>query len=229
MINRNIAIDGPAGAGKSTIAKLLSRELGYKYVDTGAMYRTVGLYLLRKGVDPADEAAVDRAMEDIDVNVEFLGDEQHVYLNGEDVTGLIRTEAVGNMASACSVHNSVREGLVRMQREIGRKYPVVMDGRDIGTVVLPDAGLKIFLTASPEERAGRRTKELLEKGMPADYDEVLRDIKERDYRDTHRDISPLVKAEDAVELITDGLDINGVMDAIKELIGKTFTDHRAAD
>ena len=220
MSHINVAIDGPAGAGKSTIARLLSQNMGYKYVDTGAMYRTIGLGLLRMGIDSDDEVRICSAVPELDVNVEFLDGEQHVYLNGEDVTGLIRTEEVGNMASICSAYGPVRDALIGMQQEIGRKYPVVMDGRDIGTVVLPDAQVKIYLTASPEERANRRYKELCKKGEECDYDEVLQDIIDRDYRDMHREIAPLRKAEDAIEVDTDQLGIEEVLARICEIIAE---------
>ena len=193
-----VAIDGPAGAGKSTVAKIVSRELGYIYVDTGAMYRAIALFFLRKGISAEDRPAMEAALPEIDVSIRYVDGAQQVLLNGEDVSGLIRTEEVGNMASAASAFPPVREKLLSLQRSLAEREPVVMDGRDIGTVVLPDADTKIYLTASVEVRAKRRFKELAEKGIAADLDEVARDIEARDYRDMHRETAPLKQAEDAV-------------------------------
>ena len=202
MNHFNIAVDGPAGAGKSTIAKLVAKELGFVYVDTGAMYRAMALYFLRKGVDP-------KAAEEI---------EQQVLLNGEDVSGLIRTEEVGNMASAVSGYMPVREKLVELQKQLAAKENVIMDGRDIGTCVLPDAPAKIYLTASVEVRAARRYKELLEKGMEADLKEIEKDIEDRDYRDMHREHSPLKQAEDAVLLDTSSMTLAQVVEEILKIV-----------
>ena len=198
MKHFNIAIDGPAGAGKSTIAKEVARRLGFVYVDTGAMYRTMALHFIRSGIDPKDEQAVAASCRDVDVSLRYENGVQQVLLGGENVTGLIRTEEVGNMASATSVYKPVREKQVQLQQALARRENVVMDGRDIGTCVLPDAPAKIYLTASSAVRAGRRSKELVEKGMECDLAEIERDIIDRDYRDMNRENSPLRQAEDAV-------------------------------
>ena len=205
MKHFNIAIDGPAGAGKSTIAKEVARRLGFVYVDTGAMYRTMALHFIRSGIDPKDEQAVAASCRDVDVSLRYENGVQQVLLGGENVTGLIRTEEVGNMASATSVYKPVREKLVQLQQALARRENVVMDGRDIGTVVLPNAQVKIFLTASPEERAQRRYLELREKGLEAEYDQVLTELKQRDYDDSHRAVAPLVPAEDAIMVDSTGL------------------------
>lgn len=194
----NVAIDGPAGAGKSTIAKKVAADNGFIYVDTGAMYRALGLYLTRSGIAPDDLEKIVEVLPSIDVSISYEDGVQQVYLNGENVSTLIRTEEAGNMASACSVHAPVRVKMVELQQKIAAENNCVMDGRDIGTVVLPDAPVKIFLTASAEERARRRYNEYLEKGKEADYDKILEDIKDRDYRDTHRENSPLMQAKDAI-------------------------------
>ena len=201
----SVAIDGPAGAGKSTLARRLAAEFGYIYVDTGAMFRAVGLYALRAGKDPKDSAAVNALLPEITLRLASIEGEQHIYLNGEDVSKAIRTEEAGMAASAVGANPAVRAFLLDQQRKMAETQNVLMDGRDIGTVVLPNATVKIFLTASAEARAERRRKELEEKGQPADYATVLADIRQRDYQDTHRAIAPLCRAEDAVELDTGAL------------------------
>ena len=201
----SVAIDGPAGAGKSTLARRLAAEMGYIYVDTGAMFRTIGLYALRAGKDPKDNEAVNALLPEIELHFAFIDGEQHVYLKEEDVSTAIRTEEVGMAASAVGANPAVRAFLLGMQRDMAKKQDVLMDGRDIGTVVLPDATVKIFLTAAPEVRAMRRCRELEQRGTPQPYEQVLRDIVDRDWADSHRDIAPLCKAEDAVELDTGAL------------------------
>lgn len=202
-----IAIDGPAGAGKSTLAKALAKELQYIYVDTGALYRAIGLYTLRQEKDPHDVAAVTPLLAGLQVELRFENGEQHVYANGEDVSGEIRTPAVSMAASAVSAIPAVRQFLFDLQRDIAQKNCVIMDGRDIGTVVLPWAQIKIFLSASPEARARRRFDELKEKGQEVSFDEVLADMQKRDYDDTHRAIAPLKQAEDAVPVDTSALSL----------------------
>lgn len=194
----NVAIDGPAGAGKSSVAKLVAKKLGYIYVDTGALYRTVGLYSIRKGIETKSAEAVEKTLPEIEVKLGFVGDTQHVFLNGEDVSEAIRTPEASMGASNVSAIPAVRTFLFDLQRDIAKNNNCIMDGRDIGTVVLPDAQVKIFLTASPEARAKRRYKELLEKGEAVDFNDVLDDINKRDYQDTHREIAPLKQAEDAI-------------------------------
>ncbi len=194
----SVAIDGPAGAGKSTIAKAVSKKLGFIYVDTGALYRTIGLKFINDGYDEDLNCDIDKILEGVKVDIKFVDGEQRVYLNGEDVSGLIRTPKASLMASAVSAKPQVRAFLLEMQRSLARENNVLMDGRDIGTVVLPDATVKIFLTASAKERANRRCKELIEKGMDVNYEDVLRDIEKRDYNDSHRAIAPLKPAEDSV-------------------------------
>lgn len=216
MKHFNIAIDGPAGAGKSTIAKEVARRLGFVYVDTGAMYRTMALHFIRSGVDPLDEAAVAASCRDVDVTLRYEDGAQQVLLNGENVTGLIRTEEVGNMASATSVYKPVREKLVQLQQALARRENVIMDGRDIGTCVLPDAPAKIYLTASSAVRAKRRYNELVEKGVDCDLDEIERDIIDRDYRDMHRENSPLRQAEDALLVDSSQMTVEQVIAAILE-------------
>ncbi len=203
-----IAIDGPAGAGKSTMARRLAEELGYIYADTGALYRAIGYFVLLHGADVRDEPTVVGLLAGINIDLRFVDMEQRVFLNGMDVTSKIRTEAVSMAASAVSALPSVRAFLLEMQRNIARDNNVVMDGRDIGTVVLPDADVKIFLTASPEERARRRYEELVRKGVSADYDAVLEDMRRRDYEDSHRDIAPLKPADDAILVDTTGNEID---------------------
>ena len=216
MKHFNIGIDGPAGAGKSTIAKEVARRLGFVYVDTGAMYRTMALHFIRSGIDPKDEQAVAASCRDVDVSLRYENGVQQVLLGGENVTGLIRTEEVGNMASATSVYKPVREKLVELQQALARRENVVMDGRDIGTCVLPDAPAKIYLTASSAVRAGRRYKELVEKGVECDLAEIERDIIDRDYRDMNRENSPLRQAEDAVLVDSSCMTVEQVIAAILE-------------
>lgn len=213
----NIAIDGPAGAGKSTIAKRVSAELSFIYVDTGAMYRAIALYLLKNAIQPEDLDSVKHALSEIEIAIRYVGGEQHVLLNGEDVSGQIRTEEVGNMASKSSALPCVREKLLELQQKLARENDVVMDGRDIGTNILPDAQLKIYLTASVDTRAKRRYKELLEKGTDCDLEEIKKDIEQRDYQDMHREIAPLRQAADAVYLDSSDLTIDQVVEKIKSL------------
>lgn len=194
----NVAIDGPAGAGKSTIAKLVAKEKGYIYVDTGAMYRALAIHFLKKGVAPENTGDVINACRDADVSIRYESGVQQVYLNGANVTGELRTEEVGNMASRTSAIPEVREKLLELQRTLARENDVIMDGRDIGTNILPDADVKIYLTASVETRAKRRYNELKEKGEDCDLEQIARDIKERDERDMNRETAPLKKAEDAI-------------------------------
>ena len=199
----SIAIDGPSGAGKSTLAHSVSARLGYVYVDTGALYRTIGYYIFSKNIDPKDEAAVAAQLPDIKVEMAHGEDGlQHMLLNGEDVTKEIRLPQISMYASAVSAHPSVRSFLLEMQRQLARSYNVIMDGRDIGTVVLPDADVKIFLTASLDARAQRRTLELEQRGTPQPFEAVRADIEQRDWNDTHRPTAPLKQAEDAVLLDT---------------------------
>ncbi|MDY2910571.1 MAG: (d)CMP kinase [Agathobacter sp.] len=214
----NIAIDGPAGAGKSTIAKKLAADLGYVYVDTGAMYRAMAYYFLQNNIAADDEAAISAACPDVNVTIEYKDGAQQVILNGENVNGVIRNEEVGNMASATSVYPVVRTKLVELQRQLAAKQSVIMDGRDIGTVVLPDANVKIYLTASSKVRAKRRYDELTAKGEKCDLDAIEQDIIDRDYRDMHRETSPLKQADDAVLLDSSDLDIDGVVAKMKEII-----------
>ena len=215
----SIAIDGPAGAGKSTIARRLAKELGYHYVDTGAIYRTVAYFFDLWGVAPKDIDGITRYIDELTVDMEY--DEegvQHMIMNGMDVTDDIRTQEIGQKASLISAHAIVREMLLDMQRDVAKEYDVIMDGRDIGTVVLPKATVKIFLTASPEVRAKRRTDELAAKGQKADYHKILKEIQQRDYQDTHREVAPLKLARDSIKLDTSDLDIDGVIAAMKEII-----------
>lgn len=199
-----VAIDGPAGAGKSSVAKAAAQELGFVYVDTGALYRTVALYLLDHGVDPADRAAVEAELPKIEVGLKHTPEGQKMYLCGRDVTGEIRTPEVSMATSTCSAIPAVRSFLLQLQRDLAEKNNVLMDGRDIGTVVLPHAQLKIFLTASPEERARRRVRQLEEAGQKVEYESILKDIQQRDYQDSHRAAAPLRPAEDSVLLDTTG-------------------------
>lgn len=214
MITYNIAIDGPAGAGKSTIAKRAAKQLGFIYVDTGAMYRAMALYLLRKGIDRTDEKAIEASCFDMDISLQYENGEQKVLLNGEDVSGLIRTEEVSSMTSAISVYAPVRQKLLELQRELAQTKNVIMDGRDIGTCVLPNAQTKIYLTASSHVRAVRRFKELQEKGQMCNLEEIEQDIIERDYRDMHREIAPLKQAEDALLIDSSQMNIDQVVEAI---------------
>lgn len=209
-----IAIDGPAGAGKSTIAKRVAKALSFIYVDTGAMYRAMGLYFLRKGISPEDQEEIEKACEDIQVSITYENGEQQVLLNGENVSSEIRREEVGNMASKTSANSRVREKLVALQRELASRENVVMDGRDIGTQVLPNATVKIYLTASSRERAKRRYLELQEKGMAANLEDIEADIIERDHRDMTREISPLCQAEDAVLVDASYMTIAEVTEAV---------------
>ncbi len=216
----NVAIDGPAGAGKSTISRSAAKELGFIYVDTGALYRAVGVYALRNGIDSKNADEVGKSLEKITVELKFVGDVQHVFLNGEDVSEEIRLPEASMAASNVSAIPAVRAFLFDLQRDIAAKNNCIMDGRDIGTVVLPDARIKIFLTASPEIRAMRRYKELVQKGAKDTYEEVLSDLKIRDYNDSHREIAPLKPAEDSVTVDTSGLDleqsVNKIISVIKE-------------
>lgn len=202
----NVAIDGPAGAGKSTIAKLVAKEKGYIYVDTGAMYRGLAVHFLQKGIAPEETEKIVEACEDAQVSIGYEKGAQQVYLNGENITARLRTEKVGNMASRTSAIPEVREKLLELQRGLAREKDVIMDGRDIGTHILPNADVKIYLTASVETRAKRRYDELREKGVDCDYEEIAKDIRERDERDMNREIAPLKKAEDAV--LVDSSDMN---------------------
>ena len=216
-----IAIDGPAGAGKSTIAKRLAKELGYQYVDTGAIYRTVAYFLDLLGVSPKDVDGVERYIDELTINLEY--DEeglQHMIMNGMDVTGEIRTQDISQKASLVSAHACVREVLLDMQRDVAKEYNVIMDGRDIGTVVLPKANVKIFLTASAEVRAKRRTDELLAKGQKANYNQILKEIQQRDYQDTHREIAPLKMCRDSIKVDTSEMDIEQVVAEIKAIVAK---------
>ncbi|WP_026516378.1 (d)CMP kinase [Butyrivibrio sp. MC2021] len=216
-MSKKIAIDGPAGAGKSTIAKLVAKDLGFIYVDTGAMYRAMALYMINNKIDPADSEKISETCKSADITIKHENGIQVVYLNGENVNSLIRTEAVGNMASASSVNGDVRKKLVELQQKLAETVDVVMDGRDIGTVVLPNADLKIFLTASSRVRAERRFKELTAKGEECSIDVIEKDIIERDYRDSHRENSPLKQADDAVLVDSSNMTIEEVAGRIIEL------------
>ena len=216
-MSMNIAIDGPAGAGKSTIAKRLAKKLGFIYVDTGAMYRAMAYYFLQHNIDAKDENAIAAACPDGDVTITYENGEQQVLLNGENVNGVIRNEEVGNMASSTSVYPVVRKKLVELQRQLAKSADVIMDGRDIGTCVLPDAQVKIYLTASSATRAKRRYDELTEKGVSCDLAEIEKDIIDRDYRDMHRETSPLRQAEDAVLVDSSEMNIDEVVDAIYQV------------
>lgn len=219
----SIALDGPAGAGKSTVAKGVAKQLGFIYVDTGALYRTVGLKFLRDGYNTELECDIESVLKTIEVNIKFIDGTQHVFLNGEDVSDEIRTPSASMMASAVSAKPPVRAFLLEMQRKLARENNVIMDGRDIGTVVLPDATLKFFVTASVSERADRRYRELKEKGMNVNYDDIYKDIETRDYNDSHRDIAPLKPAEDSIIFDTTGNtleeSINKLLTIIKERLG----------
>ena len=215
----SIAIDGPAGAGKSTIAKRLAKELGYQYVDTGAIYRTVAYFLDLLGVSPKDVDGVERYIDELTVEIEYDEDGvQHMIMNGMDVTEDIRTPEISQIASTISAHKVVRDTLLEMQRDMARKHNVIMDGRDIGTVVLPKADVKIFLTASAQVRAQRRFEELQAKGGKDTFEKVLADIEKRDYQDSHRAVAPLKQASDAVLLDTSDLDVEGVIAAMKQIV-----------
>lgn len=213
----SIAIDGPAGAGKSTIAKRVAKELGFVYVDTGAMYRAMAIYFVDNGIDGSDEAAVSKACADVDVRITYEDGAQQVILNGENVTGRLRHEEVGRMASKVAVYAAVRSKLVELQRQLAAGTDVIMDGRDIGTCVLPNATVKVYLTASVEARAKRRYDEFVEKGGKQDIDVIKEDIEKRDYNDMHRDISPLRQAEDAVLVDSSDMDIDEVTAVIMNI------------
>lgn len=213
----NIAIDGPAGAGKSTIAKKIAKKMNFIYVDTGAMYRAMALYLLKREIDPADTNRIAKVCGEADISIEYRDGEQVVLLNGENVNACLRTEEVGSMASYSSAVPAVREKLVELQQRLAAKADVVMDGRDIGTCVLPNADLKIYLTASSEVRAKRRYDEMIARGEECDIDVIKKDIEERDYRDMHRDISPLKQAEDAVLVDSSDMTIEEVIEKIMEM------------
>lgn len=217
-MSKQIAIDGPAGAGKSTIAKKVASDLSFVYVDTGAMYRSIGLYMLKKGIDIHDKGAVEKASQDADVRLVYIDGTQHVLLNGEDVSREIREEEVGKAASVVSAYPQVRANLTALQKRLAETENVVMDGRDIGTCVLPDAFLKIYLTASPEVRGRRRFLELKEKGENPDLNEIIEDIRKRDQADMTREISPLKKADDAVEIDSSEMTIDEVVKAIEDRI-----------
>ena len=212
----SIAIDGPAGAGKSTIARRLAKELGYYYVDTGAIYRTVAYFLDLLAVSPKDVDGVNRYIDELTIHIEYDEEgKQHMLMNGMDVTDDIRTQDISQKASPVSAHKVVRDVLLDMQRQVAREHNVIMDGRDIGTVVLPNADVKIFLSASAEIRAKRRFDELMAKGQTTTFEQVLKDVQQRDYQDTHREIAPLKQAADAVLVDSSDLDIDGVVAAIK--------------
>lgn len=213
----NVAIDGPAGAGKSTIAKLVADKKGYIYVDTGAMYRGLAIHFLDKGIQAEETEKVIEACKDADVKIQYENGTQQVYLNGTNITGRLRDEAVGKMTSKCSVIPKVREKLLDLQRDLARAQDVIMDGRDIGTCVLPGADVKVYLTASVETRAKRRYDELMAKGERCDLEEIARDIKERDFRDMNRETAPLKKAEDAVLIDSSDMTIEEVVEAIAGL------------
>ena len=217
----SIAIDGPAGAGKSTIAKRLAKELGYYYVDTGAIYRTVAYFLDLWGVSPKDVDGVNRYIDELTIGIEYDEDGlQHMIMNGMDVTGEIRTQDISQKASLVSAHAVVRDVLLDMQRDVAKEHNVIMDGRDIGTVVLPKANVKIFLTADPEVRAKRRCDELIAKGQKANFETILKEIKQRDFQDTHREVAPLKMARDSIKVDTSDMDIDQVVAAIREIVGK---------
>ncbi len=214
----SVAIDGPAGAGKSSVAKAAAKELGFVYVDTGALYRTIALYLLDHGVDLRDPAAVEAVLPRVKIGLEYGEDGQKMFLCGVEVTDRIRTPEVSMATAECSAIPAVRAFLLGLQRDLANRSNVLMDGRDIGTVVLPNAGLKVFLTASPEERARRRVRQMVEAGQTADFDSVLRDIRQRDYQDSHRETAPLRQAEDAVLLDTTGISFEESVKKLVELV-----------
>ena len=219
----NIAIDGPAGAGKSTIARRVAKELSFIYVDTGAMYRAMALYLLRKEVNRDDTEQIENICQDAEISIEYQNGEQIVLLNGENVNSYLRTEEVGNMASVSSAVPRVREKLLSLQRKLAKDMSVVMDGRDIGTTILPDADVKIYLTASSLTRARRRYLELQEKGTVCNLDDIQKDIEERDQRDMNREISPLRQAKDAVLVDSSDLTIQQVVDRILQIFRSKTT------
>ena len=213
----NVAIDGPAGAGKSTVAKRVAKELGFIYVDTGAMYRALAVFFLKKGLKPEDTKEIAEVCKEAEVSIGYEEGIQQVYLNGENVTSLLRTEEVGNMASVSSAVREVRAQLLELQRELARTKDVVMDGRDIGTNILPNADVKVYLTASVETRAKRRYLELQEKGVECNLEDIARDIEERDTRDMNREIAPLKQAEDAILVDSSDMTIDEGVDTIKSL------------
>lgn len=215
-----VAVDGPAGSGKSTVAKEIAKALGILYIDTGAMYRTVGMACLKKGIDPADEGAVVASLDDLDMKIFPEAGGQRILLDGEDITSRIRTEEIGKAASSVAAYQKVREKLVEIQQELAKEQSVIMDGRDIGTKVLPDAEVKIYLDASVEERAKRRVGELEAQGKTADLEIIREEIAHRDYQDMHRENSPLCRAEDAVNVDTTGLDIPAVTEKLLALIAE---------
>lgn len=217
----SIAIDGPAGAGKSTIARALAKELGYYYVDTGAIYRTVAYFLDLLGISPKDADGVERYMDELTIEIDYDEDgRQHMWMNGLDITDDIRTQDISQKASLVSAHKVVRDMLLDMQRQVAREHNVIMDGRDIGTVVLPKADVKIFLTATPEVRAKRRCDELIAKGQKAQYEKILQEIRQRDHQDMTRPIAPLKQAKDAVLLDTSELTIAQVIEKIRRIAGE---------
>ena len=219
MSTIRVAVDGPSGAGKSTLARAAAAALGFLYVDTGAIYRTVGLSVRDRGVDPGDGAAVAEMLPPLRIELRYDGEGgQRMFLNGRDVSGEIRLPEISRYASAVSALPVVRAYLMETQRDLARKHDVIMDGRDIGTVVLPDAEVKVFLTASAQARAERRCRELEERGTPQPFEEVLRDIEDRDFRDTHREAAPLRRAEDAALLDTSALDFRQSLEALLEII-----------
>ena len=215
-----VAVDGPAGSGKSTVAKEIAKALGILYIDTGAMYRTVGMACLKKGIDPADEGAVVASLDDLDMKIFPEAGGQRILLDGEGITSRIRTEEIGKAASSVAAYQKVREKLVEIQQGLAKEQSVIMDGRDIGTKVLPDAEVKIYLDASVEERAKRRVGELEAQGKTADLEIIREEIAHRDYQDMHRENSPLCRAEDAVNVDTTGLDIPAVTEKLLALIAE---------
>lgn len=223
-MGKNIAIDGPAGAGKSTIARAVASKLGFIYVDTGALYRSIGLYCLNNNIETTDKTEIERILPEISVQLKYLDGVQKVILNENDVSDEIRKPECSMAASNVSAIPVVREFLFELQRKMARENDVIMDGRDIGTVILPDAEVKIFLTASPEERANRRFKELVEKGNNPDYDELLKEINQRDYNDMHRETAPLKQAEDAVLFDTTTLGKDEVVDELLKIISEKLGD-----
>lgn len=223
-MGKNIAIDGPAGAGKSTIARAAASKLGFIYVDTGALYRSIGLYCLNNNIETTDRTEVERILPDISVQLKYLDGAQRVILNDNDVSEEIRKPECSMAASNVSAIPAVREFLFELQRKMARENDVIMDGRDIGTVILPDAEVKIFLTASPEERANRRFKELIEKGNNPDYDELLKEINQRDYNDMHRETAPLKQADDAILFDTTTLGKDEVVDELLKIISGKLGD-----
>lgn len=214
----SIAVDGPAGAGKSTVSKGVAKEFGFIYVDTGALYRTLGLGIIRNGVDSDNEEKISEYLKTVSVDIKYVNGEQRVFLNNEDVSDFIRTNEISMMASKISAKGIVREFLLDLQRGLAKTNNVIMDGRDIGTVVLPNATLKIFLTADAEDRAMRRYKELIEKGEKVEFDDILADVNKRDYNDSHREIAPLKQADDAILVDTTGNDLQQSIDLLKGII-----------